>query len=149
MSQQSAEQITPEQRTAPSGDDTTGQVTLINNFQVAGDRDAAFRAMWGETSKYFIARPGFVSLRLHRAVSAGAPYRWVNVAVWESEADFRAAHGTEEFRALVPAPGWAEFPSVPALFQVDAEVGGPVHRWRAWVEGRDARGGAHGVHQAR
>ena len=90
---------------------------------IAPGRDAAFRSLWGETSRYFIARPGFVSLRLHRAVNDDAPYRWVNVAVWESEAAFRAAHGTEQFRTLVTAPGWSEFPSLPALFEVDTEVG--------------------------
>jgi len=36
-----------------------------------------------------------------RAVSADAQYRWVNVANWESEAHFRAAHGTDEFRRVV------------------------------------------------
>jgi heme-degrading monooxygenase HmoA len=129
MSQQTDQQtdqpaITAEDRTAPEGrHEAAGSVTLINSFQVAPERDEAFRALWGETSRYFIARPGFVSLRLHRAVADDAPYRWVNVAVWESEAAFRAAHGTDEFRRLVTVPGWAEFPSVPALFEVDTEIG--------------------------
>jgi heme oxygenase (mycobilin-producing) len=123
--QSTARTITAEQRIAPEGAaPASGPVTLINSFQVAPDRDASFRQLWGETSRYFIARPGFVSLRLHRAVSDDAPYRWVNVAVWDSEAAFRAAHGTKEFRALVTAPGWSEFPSLPALFEVDTEVRG-------------------------
>src|SRR5262245_21069576 len=73
--------------------------------------------------RYFTAQPGFISLRLHRAVSADAPFRWVNVANWESEAHFRAAHGTDEFRRLVTQPGWEEFPSSPMLYQVVTEVG--------------------------
>lgn len=118
--------MSAEERTAPPGAvAASGQVTLINSFQVPRERDAAFRAMWGETSRYFIAREGFVSLRLHHALSDDAPYRWVNVAVWESEQAFRAAHGTDEFRRLVTAPGWSEFPSVPALFEVDTEVTHP------------------------
>jgi heme-degrading monooxygenase HmoA len=117
-----AHEITAEERTAPAGRATSGQVTLINSFQVAPERDTAFRALWGETSRYFVARPGFVSLRLHRAVNADATYRWVNVAVWASEADFRAAHGTDEFRTLVTVAAWREFPSAPALFEVDTEV---------------------------
>ncbi len=122
--QTTSPEIGAEHRTAPPGAaPATGPVTLINSFQVAPGRDAAFRDLWGETSRYFVARPGFVSLRLHRAVDDDAPYRWVNVAVWESEADFRAAHGTEQFRTLVTAPGWSEFPSMPALFEVDTEVG--------------------------
>jgi heme-degrading monooxygenase HmoA len=124
MTEHTTHEISAEDRIAPAGAaEAAGPVTLINSFQVAPERDEAFRALWGVTSTYFTARPGFVSLRLHRAVSDEAAYRWVNVAVWESEAAFRAAHGTEEFRALVTVPGWAEFPSRPTLFQVDAAVG--------------------------
>lgn len=123
MTEQLTPEITAEERIAPKGAaPAAGQVTLINSFQVPPGRDAEFRALWGRTSRYFIARPGFVSLRLHRAVSDDAPYRWVNVAVWESEDDFRAAHGTEEFRSLVTVSGWSEFPSLPMLFEVDTEI---------------------------
>jgi heme oxygenase (mycobilin-producing) len=121
--QTTSREIGAEERIAPEGATrATGSVTLINSFQVAPGRDAEFRALWGETSRYFIARPGFVSLRLHRAVNDDAPYRWVNVAVWENEGAFRAAHATDDFRRLVTASGWSEFPSVPALFEVDTEV---------------------------
>lgn len=116
--------ISAEERIAPAADgQVAGPVTLMNSFRVAPDRDEAFHALWEATSRYFVAQPGFVSLRLHRAVSDDAPYRWVNVATWESEADFRAAHGTEEFRRVVTQPGWEEFPSAPMLFQVVTEVG--------------------------
>jgi len=115
--------ISAEDRVAPSADRTpTGPVTLMNRFAVQPDRDEAFHALWFETSKYFRAQPGFVSLRLHRAVSSDAEYRWVNVANWESEADFRAAHGTDEFRRVVTQPGWEEFPSSPMLFEVVTAV---------------------------
>jgi len=97
-------------------------VTLMNSFAVSPDRDQAFHELWTQTSRYFTAQPGFISLRLHRAVSTDAPYRWVNVANWQSEAHFRAAHGTEEFRRVVTQPGWNEFPSSPMLFQVVTEV---------------------------
>ena len=115
-------EIGADERIAPAGAPATGAVTLINSFRVDPGRDEEFRALWGQTSRYFIARPGFVSLRLHRAVNDDAPYRWVNVAVWESESAFRAAHATEEFRALVTAPGWSDFPSAPVLFEVETEV---------------------------
>ena len=117
-------QIAAEQRIAPTGDRTVkGPVTLMNRFAVRPERDEAFHALWTETSKYFTAQPGFVSLRLHRAVSSDAEYRWVNVANWESEEHFRAAHGTEEFRRVVTQPGWAEFPSSPMLFSVVSTAG--------------------------
>lgn len=116
--------ITPEQRTAPAGARTTsGPVTLMNRFAVTPDRDDAFLEIWTQTSRYFTEQPGFLSLRLHRAVSDQTDYRWVNVASWESEAQFRAAHGTEEFRRIVTQDGWAEFASQPALFEVITAVG--------------------------
>jgi heme-degrading monooxygenase HmoA len=116
--------ITIEERTAPKPDRVVdGPVTLMNRFAVTPDRDEAFHALWESTSEYFRAQPGFVSLRLHRAVSSEAEYRWVNVATWESEAAFRAAHDTEEFRRVVTQPGWKEFPSSPMLFQVVTSVG--------------------------
>jgi heme oxygenase (mycobilin-producing) len=115
--------ISAEDRTAAAGSATSGPVTLMNSFQVAEGRDAAFHALWERTSRYFTRQPGFRSLRLHRAVNPDAAYRWVNVAVWDSEADFRAACATEEFRAVVTAEGWDEFPSTPVLFEVVTSLG--------------------------
>ena len=111
--------IDPSKRgaTLPS-DPPEGPVTLINSFVVDPRRDEAFEALWTQTSVYFRAQPGFVGLRLHRAVSPDATYRYVNVAVWESAAQFAAAHATEEFRQVVGRPGWREFPSSPTLYEV-------------------------------
>lgn len=118
--------ITPEARTAPaaaSDEPIPGPVTLMNAFTVEPGRDDAFRALWNETSRYFVARPGFVSLKLHRVVGADAAARWVNVANWETEADYRAAHSTDEFRRVVTLDGWHEFPSVPRLYEVVTAIG--------------------------
>jgi heme-degrading monooxygenase HmoA len=116
-------ELSSDSRIAPVGDRPVhGPVTLINRFAVRPERDDTFASLWTETSRYFRAQPGFVSLRLHRAVSSEADYRWVNVATWESEAHFRAAHGTEEFRRVVTQPGWEEFPSSPMLFEVVTAV---------------------------
>ena len=81
----------------------------------------AFRELWAETSGYFRAQPGFISLRLHRAVSPNASHRFVNVARWESAEQFEAAHQGDEFRHLVSRPSWREFPSSPSLYEVVAE----------------------------
>ena len=114
--------IAPESRTAARTDHLLGSVTLMNSFQVAPGRDDAFHELWSKTSQYFIAQPGFISLRLHRAVSEDTSHRWVNVANWETEADYRAAHSTDEFRRVVTAEGWDEFPSVPVLYEVITEA---------------------------
>ena len=116
--------MTPEERTAGQPDQPVGPVTLINSFTVPADRDEAFHALWTETSLYFRQRPGFVSLRLHRAVNPDATYRWVNVAKWATEDDYRSGHLTDEFRRLVTQEPWREFPNNPSIYEVVTAVGG-------------------------
>jgi heme-degrading monooxygenase HmoA len=116
-----ADTVDPSRRAAAlPTDEPEGQVTLINSFAVPEGRDDAFLAIWSRTSAYFRAQPGFVSLRLHRAVSPDAAYRFVNVAVWATAKEFGAAHATDEFRSVVGQPAWREFPSSPALYEVAA-----------------------------
>lgn len=96
----------------------------MNSFVVPVGRDEVFVDLWKETSDFFRAQPGFISLRLHRAVTPGTPYRYVNVARWASDADYRAPHGTDEFRRLVSQEAWHEFPSSPVLYEIVLAVGG-------------------------
>jgi len=118
---------TPEGRTASeSPEGREHPVTLINSFVVPESRDDDFEKLWLETSHYFRKQPGFLSLRLHRAVTPGAQYRYVNVARWASDAEYRAPHTTEEFRALVGQEAWREFPSSPTLYEVVLAVGEDV-----------------------
>ena len=95
-----------------------GQVVLLNSFVVPPERDDDFLALWTLTSHYFRRQPGFVSLRLHRAVSPDAHFRYVNVATWESAVDFQRPYELEEFRALVSDPHWGHYASSPALYEV-------------------------------
>jgi heme-degrading monooxygenase HmoA len=113
--------IDPEGRTATPRDDQGGTVVLMNSFVVPEGRDERFLELWTETSEYFRVQPGFVSLKLHRAVSTDAQYRYVNVATWESAAHYAAPHQTDEFRRLVTQEGWREFPSSPTLYEVVLE----------------------------
>ena len=115
--------VDAEGRMATPQAEQSGPVVRMNRFVVPEGRDERFLELWTETSEYFRAQPGFVSLRLHRAVNAEAGSRWINVANWASEADFRAAHSTEEFRRVVTQAGWEEFPSVPVLYEVATAVG--------------------------
>ncbi|MGX7677965.1 antibiotic biosynthesis monooxygenase family protein [Jatrophihabitans sp. DSM 45814] len=100
--------------------DHQGPVTLVNSFVVPAERDGAFEQIWTRTSAYFRGQPGFIGLRLHRALSPDATYRYVNVAVWRSSNEFGRAHEADEFRQLVSDPAWREFPSSPALYEVAA-----------------------------
>src|SRR2546421_5529450 len=94
----------------------------MNSFAVPEGRDDAFLELWMETSHYFRAQPGSLSLRLHRAVTPGAPYRYVNVARWASTPTTERPHGTDEFRRLVSQEAWREFPSSPLLYELALAV---------------------------
>jgi heme-degrading monooxygenase HmoA len=83
---------------------------LVNSFMVEADRDEAFTALWSKTSAYFRQQPGYMSLRLHRALSPASDYRYINVARWASAEQFAAAHDTDEFRRLGRADRLARVP---------------------------------------
>jgi heme-degrading monooxygenase HmoA len=124
MTVELAATTTLEGRTAAEAETgPTQPVTLMNSFIVAEGRDEAFVKLWKEASEYFRRQPGFLSLRLHRAVTPGTPYRYLNVVRWASDADYRAPHGTDEFRRLVTQEAWQEFPSRPVLYDVVLAVG--------------------------
>ncbi len=90
-----------------------GPVTLINSFVVPSGREEAFAAVWTETSAYFRAQAGFVSLRMHRALSPDAQYRFVNVARWASAGEFRDAHAGDEFPPSHEPAGVGRVPEQP------------------------------------
>lgn len=92
-------------------------VIFINLFEVPAGRDETFRAMWEQVNDHMRTQPGYQEHRLHRSLADDAPYRYANVATWESPEAWRAAHD-EGFRKLVSQPGWREFPSHPALYEI-------------------------------
>lgn len=91
--------------------------TLVNCFDVPAGREDEFFALWQEVNTYMQAKPGYLGHQLHRSLGPDATYRFVNVARWESAADFHASHDGG-FRALVSRPVWAPFRSHPGLYEV-------------------------------
>jgi heme oxygenase (mycobilin-producing) len=80
-------------------------VVLINAFEVPGGEDEAFLQGWERTREFLSTQEGYLSTRLHRSLSPEADFRFVNVALWESEQAFRDATSQPEFRnAPVPFP---------------------------------------------
>lgn len=73
-------------------------VLLINSFEVPIGEDRAFMRGWERARDYLRTQPGYVSAALHRSITPDADFRFVNVAVWESAEDFRAATSGPEFR---------------------------------------------------
>jgi 4-carboxymuconolactone decarboxylase len=101
-------------------------VTLINVFEVPAEHVDAFVANWRHRAELLSAKPGFLGTRLHRALSPGARFQLVNVALWESREAFRAATADPGFQArTVAATADARAPvsANPDLYRVVAEYG--------------------------
>jgi heme-degrading monooxygenase HmoA len=78
-----------------------GPVVLLNVFTVAeADADALLEA-WADDAAYFKHQPGFISAQLHQGV--GGKVAYLNYAVWESQALFRAAFANPEFQRKLAA----------------------------------------------
>lgn len=95
-------------------------VVLVNVFTMDRADEPAFLRAWQGDAEIMKRQPGFISTQLHRAVGDSPTY--LNYAVWESTADFRAAFANPEFRAKLsdyPASAVAS----PHLFQTVAVPG--------------------------
>jgi heme-degrading monooxygenase HmoA len=89
-------------------------VVLVNIFTVDKADEQTFLKTWENDAAFMKRPPGFISTQLHRAVGENPTY--LNYAVWDSTAAFRAAFSHPEFRAklaLYPASAVAS----PHLFQ--------------------------------
>ena len=95
-------------------------VVLLNVFTMDKADEQTFLKAWQDDAKFMKQQPGFISTQLHRAIGDSPTY--VNYAVWESTAAFRAAFTHPEFRSKLstyPASAVAS----PHLFQKVAAPG--------------------------
>jgi len=79
------------------------QCTAIVSYKVHYDDVENFMNAYDRANDYLKAQPGHVSTTLHRAMSANAPFRFVNVAKWKTVDDFRKATQSNEYQE---ASGW-------------------------------------------
>jgi heme-degrading monooxygenase HmoA len=98
----------------------TGPVVLVNVFTLDKQDEEAFLKSWQDDADFMKRQPGFISTQLHRAIGESPTY--LNYAVWETNARFRAAFTHPEFRAKI-----SEYPASsvasPHLFQKVAVPG--------------------------
>jgi heme-degrading monooxygenase HmoA len=89
-------------------------VVLVNVFTLDKADEEIFLRVWQDDAAFMKRQPGFISTQLHRAVGDSPTY--LNFAVWESTAAFRAAFTHPEFAAKL-----STYPSsavaMPHLFQ--------------------------------
>jgi heme-degrading monooxygenase HmoA len=89
-------------------------VVLVNVFTLDRGDEQAFIKVWEDDARFMKRQSGFISTQLHRAIGENPTY--LNYAVWDSTASFRAAFGHPEFKAKLatyPASAVAS----PHLFQ--------------------------------
>ncbi|MCC8966932.1 antibiotic biosynthesis monooxygenase [Bradyrhizobium sp. Pear76] len=89
-------------------------VVLVNLFTLDKADEDTFLKAWQDDAAIMKRQPGFISTQLHRAVGESPAY--LNYAVWESTAAFRAAFMNPEFRAKLSAYPASAVAS-PHLFQ--------------------------------
>lgn len=101
-----------------SGED--GPVVLINLFTVAPSDANALVAAWQHDAEFMKAQPGYISTQLHKGIAGSSTF--INYAIWESVASFRAAFSNPEFQSRI-----GEYPesavASPHLFKKMAVTG--------------------------
>src|ERR1700740_1523858 len=98
----------------------TGPVVLVNVVTLDKADERSFLRVWQDDAVFRKRQPGFISTQLHRAIGESPTY--LNYAVWETTACFRAAFADPKFRAKLstyPASAVAS----PHLFQKVAVPG--------------------------
>jgi heme oxygenase (mycobilin-producing) len=102
-------------REDPTPADARPRVVLINAFELAARDDERFLAGWERMRSALCEQPGYLGTRLHRSLFAGADFRFVNVAPWQSAADFARALASPGVRMVAGTmPGRAH----PSLYEV-------------------------------
>jgi heme-degrading monooxygenase HmoA len=89
-------------------------VVLFNVFTLDPADEQTFLEVWQADAAFMKRQPGFISTQLHRAIGESPTY--LNYAVWESTAAFRAAFTHPDFQAKLSAYP-ASATCTPHLFQ--------------------------------
>ena len=95
-------------------------IVLVNVFTLDKADEQTFLQAWQVDADFMKRQPGFISTQLHRAIGESPTY--LNYAVWESTANFRAAFTHPEFLAKLSAYPSSAVAS-PHLFQKVAVPG--------------------------
>ena len=74
-----------------------GPVILINTFVVPPEDADKLLVAWTGDAWLMKSQPGFISTQLHRGIAGSGVF--LNYAVWQSVAHFRAAFNNFEFQA--------------------------------------------------
>jgi heme-degrading monooxygenase HmoA len=79
-------------------------VILVNVFTVAEEDIPTLLAAWTADANWMKQQPGYISTQLHRGIAGSTVF--LNYAIWESVAHFRAAFTHPDFKSAL-----ANYPS--------------------------------------
>lgn len=74
-------------------------VVLVNVFTVAEGDVPALLAAWSADANWMKKQPGYISTQLHRGIAGSTVF--LNYAIWESVAHFRAAFSHPDFKSAL------------------------------------------------
>jgi heme-degrading monooxygenase HmoA len=72
-------------------------VVLVNVFEVAEPDIPALLKAWENDANWMKRQPGYISTQLHRGIAGSTVF--LNYAIWESVAHFRAAFNHPGFKS--------------------------------------------------
>src|ERR1700676_196373 len=102
-----------------------GPVVLVNVVTLDKADEQTFLKTWQDDAAFMKRQPGFISTQLHRALGESPTY--LNCAVWESTAHYRAAFGTCSRRSRCPTSAshslWATVSQTPSTGPIKPERG--------------------------
>lgn len=96
--------------------EATNECTAIVAYKVRVEDVDTFLDAWGRANNHLKSQPGHLSTTLHRASSANPAFRFVNVAKWKSQDDFRKATQSIAFREV--AGSLVAYPVRAAVYDV-------------------------------
>jgi heme-degrading monooxygenase HmoA len=74
-------------------------VILVNVFTVAAGDVPALLEAWEADANWMKNQPGYISTQLHRGIAGSTVF--LNYAIWESVAHFRAAFNHPDFKSAL------------------------------------------------
>ena len=74
-------------------------VVLVNIFHVAESDVSALLKAWEADANWMKRQPGYISTQLHQGIGGSTVF--MNYALWESVAHFRAAFSHPEFKSAL------------------------------------------------
>lgn len=92
-------------------------VILLNPFEVPESKEQEAIEYWERCAEVMRKAPGYISTRLHRAISPDARFHLVNMAEWQSPEHFMAVIESDEFKQVADG-GTETFPHFPGLYEV-------------------------------